>query len=132
MAWYIDHYEVIGGEHTTTCEEYPVKCPRGCALPIEIKRKDLSKHAESCPLEIMQCPFLEAGSGARVLLRDIDAHMESNIQKHLMKMMTAYSKLKVEHTKLHEEYDKLSSQVANQTLTEPVKLTDAYGNSSFT
>jgi hypothetical protein len=58
--------------------------------------------------------------------------MESNTQQHLMKMMTAYNKLKIEHTKLHEEHDKLSSQVANLTLVEPVKLTDAYGNSSFT
>ena len=124
----VDHYEVIGGEHTTTCEEYPVKCPRGCALPSEIKRKDLAKHAENCPLEMVQCPFIEAGCGVRVLRRDIDAHMESNIQQHLMKMMMAYSKLKIDHIKLHEEHDKLSSQVANQTLTstEPVKLIDAY------
>ena len=122
----VDHYEVISGEHTTTCEEYPVNCPRGCALPSEIKRKDLAKHAEICPLEMVQCPFLEGGCTTQILRKDLDAHMESNTQQHLMKMMTAYSKLKVDHTKLHEEHDKLSSQVlvAHLTPIEPVKLTD--------
>ena len=135
-----------------------MNCPRGCALPNGIKRKDLAKHAEICPLEMVQCPFLEAGCDTRVLRKDFSAHMESNTQQHLMKMMTAYSKLKIEHSKLdvehrnlklehsqlkhehsklkiehtqfHEEHDKLSSQVAHLTPIEPVKLTDE--NSSFT
>ena len=121
-----------------------MKCPRGCALLNGIKRKDLAKHAEICPLEMVQCPFIEAGCDTRALRKDLNAHMESNTQQHLMKMMTAYSKLKIEHskltiehrnlkiehTKLHEEHDKLSSQVAHLTLIEPVKLTD--DNSSFT
>jgi hypothetical protein len=91
-------------------------------LPSGIKRKDLGKHAEVCPLEIVQCPFSEAGCGTKVLRKDLNAHMESNGQQHLMKMMTAYSKLKIEH-------DKLSSRVANLTLIEPVKLT--HGHYSF-
>ena len=120
----LDHYEVISGKHMTICEEYPVECPRGCALPNGIKRMDLAKHAEICPLEMVQCPFIEAGCDTRVLRKDLNTHMESNTQQHLMKMMMAYSKLKVEHTKLHKEHDQLSSQVAHLTLIEPVKLTD--------
>jgi hypothetical protein len=65
--------------------------------------------------------------------------MESNTQQHLMKMMTAYSqlkiehsKLKIEHTRLQEEQDKLSSQVANLTLVKPVELTESDDNNSFT
>jgi regulator of replication initiation timing len=93
-------------------------------LPNGIKRKDLAKHMESCPLEMVQCPIVEVGCGARVLRKDLNTrHMQSNTQQHLMKMMTAYNKLKIEH-------DKLSSQIANQTFIEPVKLTD--DNSSFT
>jgi TNF receptor-associated factor 4 len=134
----VDHYEVISGKHTTVCEEYPVTCPRGCILPSAIKRKDLAKHTESCPLEMVQCPFVEAGCGIRVLRKDLSAHMESNTQQHLIKMMTAYSqlkielsKLKIEHTKPHKEYDKQSSQVANLTLIEPVKLTDDNSSIAF-
>ena len=143
----VDHYEVINGEHTTTCEEYPVKCPKGCTLPSGIKRKDLAKHAKICPLEMVHCPFIEAGCDTRVLRKDLSAHMESNTQQHLMmaysklaiehsklklehnKLKVEHGMLKVEHTELHEEHDKLSSQVAHLTLIEPVKLTD--DNSSF-
>jgi hypothetical protein len=142
----VDHYEVINGEHMTACEEYPVKCPRECMLPSGIKRKDLAKHAEVCPLEMVQCPFIEAECDTRILRKDLYVHMESNTQQHLMKMMTAYSLLKLEHSKLkfehsmlklehttlHEEHDKLSSRVANLTITEPVKLTLPDGNGSFT
>jgi hypothetical protein len=116
-----DHYEVISGEHTTTCEEYPVNCPRGCTQSVgEIKRRDLKKHADVCPLEKVQCPFSEAGCDASVLRRDLDTHIEISGQQHLMKMMTAYNKLK-------EEFKQMSSLVA----IEPVKLTDGVSSFAF-
>ena len=127
----VDHYEAINGKHMTVCEEHPVNCPRGCTQPEQIKRKDLAKHAEICPLEIVLCPFNEAGCGTRVLRKDLCAHMEVNTQQHLMKMMTAYSKLKIEHAKLHDNYNKLSSQVAGLTFIEPVKLTGVNDSFSF-
>ena len=127
----VDHYETINGKHATVCKEYPVNCPRGCFLPGLIKRKDLAKHAEICPLERVLCPFSEAGCDTRVLRKHLSAHMESSTQQHLMKMMTAYRKLKIEHTKLHDEHKKLSSQVASLTYVEPVKLTDENNCFSF-
>ena len=118
-------YEVISGEHTTTCEEYPVKCPRGCTQSVgEIKQKDLKKHAEICPLEEVQCPFSEAGCDASILRKDLSTHIEVNSQQHLMKMMTAYNKLK-------EDFKQMSSRVANLTPIEPVKLTDDNNRFSF-
>jgi TNF receptor-associated factor 4 len=118
----VDHFDRISIHTIIDCEEYPVKCPRGCTQSDEIKRKNLKKHAEVCPLEEAQCPFSEAGCVASVLRKDLNVHMESNAQQHLTKLMKAYSKLKIEH-------DKLSSQVAKQTFIEPVRLT--VGNSSF-
>jgi TNF receptor-associated factor 4 len=147
----VDHYEVINGKHTTTCKEYPVNCPRGCILGSGIKRKDIAEHAETCPLEMVPCSFIKAGCSTRVPRKDLNAHMESNTQQHLMKMMTAYSnlnikhsklklehsrlklehtKLKLEHLKFHKEHNKLSSQVANLT-NEPVKMTESEDHSSF-
>ena len=98
---------IINGKHMTICEEYPVNYPRGCILTEGIKRKDLAKHTEICPFETVQCPFSEAGCNSRGLRRDLGTHMESNTQQHMMKMMTAYSKLKIEHAKLHSEHNKL-------------------------
>ena len=120
----MDHYEVISGKHMTVCEEYPVKCPRGCTQSSEIKQKDLKKHAEICPLEEVQCPFSEAGCDASILRKDLSTHIEANGQQHLMKMMTAYNKLK-------EDFKQMSSRVANLTPIEPVKLTDENNRFSF-
>ena len=120
----VDYYEVINGEHTTTCEEYPVKCPRGCQSVGEIKRKDIKKHAEVCPLEEVQCPFSEAGCNASILRKDLSTHIETSGQQHLMKMMTAYNKLK-------EDFKQMSSRVANLTPIEPVKLNDENNRFSF-
>ena len=116
----VDHYEVISGEHTTTCREYPVKCPRGCTQSGEIKRKDINKHTEICPLEKVQCPFSEAGCDTSILRKDLSTHIEANGQQHLMKMMTAYNKLK-------EDFKRMSSLVA----IEPVKLTTENKSFSF-
>ena len=134
----VDHFEIIDGKHTMVCDEYPVTCPRGCTQSSGIKRKDLAKHAEICPLEKVQCPFNEAGCDATFLRKDLDAHMETSTQQHLMKMMAAYTKLKVEHIELHsknrelnEDFKQLSSQVASLTLVEPVKLTDENNTFSF-
>ena len=119
----IDYYAMIIGIHTTVCEYYLVNRPRGCTQPGQIKRKDLAKHAEKCPLEMVLCPFNEAGCDARVLRKDLNAHVESSTQQHLMKMMTAYRKLKIEHTKF--------SHIVSLTFTEPVKLTDENNTFSF-
>ena len=116
----LDHYEVISGKHTTTCEEYPVKCPRGCTQSGEIKQKDIKKHAEVCPLEEVQCPFSDAGCDASILRKDLSTHIEANGQQHLMKMMTAYNKLK-------EDFKRMLSLVA----IEPVKLTAENNSFSF-
>ena len=50
----LGHYQLISGKHMTVCEEYPVKCPLRCAASLSsgIKRKDLAKHAEICPLKM--------------------------------------------------------------------------------
>ena len=54
----VDYYEMIIRIHMTVCKYYPVNCPRGCPQPGQIKRKDLVKHAEMCPLEMVLCmPF---------------------------------------------------------------------------
>ena len=90
----------------------------------EIKRKNLKKHAGVCPLEEVQYPFSEAGCDASILRKDLGAHIETSSQQHLMKMMTAYNKLK-------EDFKQMSSRVANLTPIEPVKLNDDNNRFSF-
>ena len=135
----MDYFLVISGKHMKTCEEYPMRCPKGCALQNLIKRKDLASHAKVCPLEQVHCTFRDVGCNEVVARKDLNSHLESNLQVHLMKIMTSYSemrtsysKLKSEHDKLKEECRKLASQVETLTLAEPVKLTDENDTFSFT
>ena len=104
-------------DHKNECGFAKVKCPRGCQSVDEIKRKDLKKHAEVCPLEEVQCPFSEAGCDASILRKDLNAHIETSCQEHLMKMTIAYNKLK-------EELKQTAAAII-----EPVKL--ASGNNRF-
>ena len=135
----MDFFQVINGKHTKTCEEYPMKCPKGCAPQDLIKRKDLAHHAKVCPLEQAHCTFCDVGCNEVVARKDLNSHLESNLQMHLTKMMTSYSemrtsysKLKSEHDELKEECRKLVSQVETLTLAEPVKLTNENNTFSFT
>ena len=124
-----DLFEVIVDLHTTLCQEYPVKCPKGCTRGAQMKRKDLPLHAKVCPLEQVDCDFRDAGCDAVVLRKDLDFHLESNTQLHLKKMMAFCREQGEEHKKLKEECKRLSSQIQMLTLAEPIKLTDT--NKSF-
>ena len=105
-----DHFETINDEHMTVCDECPVNCPWECNLADGIKRKNLVKHMEICPLEKVQCPFHDAGCDVMVLRKDLNGHIESSMQTHLMKVMSAYSKLK-------KDFKTMSSQAI---LAEPI------------
>ena len=128
----MDYFLVISGKHMKTCRDYPMRCPKGCAPQNLIKRKDLAHHAKVCPLEQVHCTFRDVGCNEVVARKDLNSHLESNLQMHLTRMMTSYSKLKSEHDELKEECRKLASQVETLTLAEPVKLTDENDTFSFT
>ena len=121
-----DHFEVIVGIHTPICEDYPVNCSQECHINEHsgLKRRDLLQHAKICPLEVVQCPFHDAGCDAIILRKNFDSHMESSTQQHLLKMMIAYNKLK-------EDVKELSSQMTNLILCEPGSLTKAFQSFSF-
>lgn len=95
-----DYFEVIIGEHATVCENYPVSCPNQCNQTTELKRKDLLKHIEVCPLESVHCPFNYVGCKASVLRKELDAHIEANTQQHLLALAKEHYKLLMEHTRM--------------------------------
>ena len=115
----VDHFEVINGEHTNICEEFPVICPKGCDQELIMKRKDVPIHGQVCPLEQVQCPFYDAGCELLILRKDLSGHMESNIQQHLLTMMAAYCSLETKHNKLSDEHNQLSK--AHKLLSEEHK-----------
>ena len=89
-----DTYGAIVNFHYRCCPEYPVSCPNVLCQVSNIKRKDVDDHLKICPEELVECPFAEAGCKERVRRCQLDHHMTSNVQNHLMTLMGAYKDVK--------------------------------------
>lgn len=76
-------YEDVRTQHWPVCPNYPVKCPNKCSGET-LPRRELEKHIENeCPLEKVECEFGYAGCKARVLRKDMTAHVEGSFLQHL-------------------------------------------------
>ena len=94
------------GAHYDKCPAYPLACPNECGAN-GIKRRDMESHRSQCPQEPVECPFTEAGCTDYTLRRhQLDNHLASNLQKHLLLMMGAYKQVK---DKLMETEAKLTT-----------------------
>ena len=73
-----------GRNHYSQCYEYPLKCPNECGAE-NIKRKDMTTHRETCPLEPLDCPFQQVGCPVgKILRKDVDTHSQEMTQTHLL------------------------------------------------
>ena len=94
--------------HYAECPVYRLTCPNKCGVD-SIKRKDMADHRSKCPQEHVICPFTEAGCKNSQLRRhQLDDHLSSKQQHHLLLVMGAYKQLK-EH--LRETEAKLTTAV---------------------
>lgn len=80
-----DTYKVITTEHYKLCVNYPMKCPYNCGGK-GIRRADLPKHEEGCPMRPVDCPFLKAGCKVRPHQKDVGEHLATNSPQHIEMM----------------------------------------------
>ena len=59
----------------------------------------MENHRSKCPQEPVECPFAEAGCKSNLRRHQLEDHMTSSQQQHLMMVMKDYNKTKNE---LHE------------------------------
>ena len=79
--------------HYDKCSEFPLTCPNRCGAR-RIKRRNLASHCRDCPQEPVQCPFAEAGCKEDLRRCQLEDHMTSSIQQHLLLLMIDHKKLK--------------------------------------
>ena len=103
----IGAFDHITGQHVNECEEFPTGCPRKCKGSEQMKRKNINSHSEVCPLEPVQCPFSEVGCTPQLVRRDLNSHMKSNLEQHMLKVMTSHTQLVAENERLKNDYGKL-------------------------
>ena len=124
---YEDTYEAIAGRrpiyfsrndslsnHYDKCHCYPLNCPNKCGEK-NIKRKNMRSHRSSCILEPLKCPFHYVGCTERIKRKDMDAHRQQNMEKHLVMLAKSHERLvqKVEPRQEEEEeveYDEEEEQ----------------------
>ena len=86
--------------HMRECPGYPVHCPKNCGTTRSLRRKDLEKHKNVCPLESVPCPYQEVGCSEEMLRKEFTSHLESSTKRHLDLAYTAYKNLKVSEQSL--------------------------------
>ena len=111
---YESTFEDITKNHVFTCPCRPVSCPNDCGE--ELLSKDLDGHlTNACSLQVIDCCFSYAGCEAKVLRRDMEAHIGENIVTHMCLQGASHQqqllKLNSQVSKLQRENEKLKRQV---------------------
>ena len=110
------------------CPGYPVHCPKNCGTTRSLRRKDLEKHKNVCPLESVLCPYQEVGCSEEMLRKEFTSHLESSTKRHLDLAYTAYKNLKVSEQSLkltigtQIEHTRKTVPEAAATLERPTKI----------
>ena len=101
-------YQEMTDEHPRNCLFHPLSCPQGCG--VTLVRQDIPTHMDSCPLEIVSCPFSGVGCTPKVLRKDLSDHLTSAVVTHLTQLSTAHISLKNDCTILKKEYMTLQAE----------------------
>ena len=92
--------------HYAECDHYPLPCPNECGVR-NIKRRDIETHCGICPLEPLDCPFKDAGCTDKICRRDMENHIESSTQKHLLMVFKSHQDLARKNDELSNQLKKL-------------------------
>ena len=109
--------------HLEDCEAFPLPCPNGCAREgedevREVKRRDLTVHLDThCPLQKVQCPYLDHGCREEMERRLTDTHEREFLHIHFKLSMTDMKlKLNESTLRLQHELDTANEKIADQEL----------------
>ncbi len=112
-----DKYAIVLLHHGE-CPNFPLDCPNECGVT-EMKRKDLPAHREQCPLEPVPCPFQEAGCETGPIRKDLEEHLTSHSQQHLLLTFRRTCSQEQEYTQLKKRCKKLEKK--NSELEQRLK-----------
>ena len=108
---YVSTFEDITTKHWLECGYHPVKCTNGCGKII--KRQELHDHiSKDCPLTVLDCEFSHVGCKAKLPRKDMEAHLEDNVVKHISLQAANY---KAVVDRLQKENEELKQEVGRLT-----------------
>ena len=124
---YTDTYDAIAGtgcirnkdskvgkkvNHYDECGHCPVECPNKCPKTA-MKRKDMKKHRQTCPLEPLDCQFITVGCTSKILRQEMDHHCQENIQAHLLMLLKSNNELVQKNKELVQQNQQLTDRIKN-------------------
>ena len=74
--------------HYAMCTYFPLECPNACGERVT-KHKEMKTHLEVCPLQPLDCPYKDAGCTHKILRKDMESHIKSSMEEHLMMVFIA-------------------------------------------
>ena len=116
-------YQWINSSHQEECPKYPVECPNHCEAG-HVRREEISRHLEECPLAITKCWFV---SDSMLTRANITEHTKV-VAPHIKCILPSTSK-QLQNTKravqnrVHKIQNELDS--SNQTFKQD---NDGLGN----
>ena len=118
--------------HQATCLEVPITCPNKCGSK-KIRRKDMMDHRSQCPQEPVECPFAEAGCKVEVRRQQLEDHMTTSLQQHVMLLMIDRKQLKEELNELKAKLGKAETELGETKIKlheteERLALCEAFSN----
>ena len=96
-------------DHYSECPEYPLACPNRCDVT-GIRRRAMPNHHSSCPLELLDCPFIDAGCTEKIARKDMEDHMAANQLKH---MLLTFQSLHQQMKQMKQELDTTKQELQN-------------------
>ncbi len=94
-------------DHLEVCDKMPVPCPRNCGE--DLLRGDLQEHKKACLNMVVKCPFYEAGCTEELLRKELDCHIKTSSNAHLLTLMASYSTLRAAHGTMEAKYATLET-----------------------
>ena len=114
--------------HQAVCPEVPLACPNRCGSK-DIKRNDMDSHRSKCPQEPVECPFAEAGCTGGVVRGQLEDHMASSLQQHLILVMKNSKETKRE---MQEKLAKAENELTQAKREMQAKLSSTKAELSAT
>jgi len=107
-------------DHYKRCTACPVYCTNLQCSEIMTRFTLKWYHLDHCKWSLVDCKFKDAGCNARIYRKDMEEHLQSNMEKHLDLLSQELEKQKLRQEELEEEKEDLF-----RTLLEKVdKLED--------
>ncbi|XP_065900845.1 TNF receptor-associated factor 4-like isoform X1 [Dysidea avara] len=118
---------IEGPKHFDLCPKLPLPCPNKCKVG-NVPREDMKEHRKECPLEMVECKYLDVGCEERMMRKDLEKHKNEKMEKHLSltesKLADTTSQLSValNELTLYKFNDGISSERALSSVKHSIKL----------